>query len=139
MSDITITHAHRTALRRAMCGQRLDDLEHLGPTLVSAGLLWLISADRLSGYGITDDGRAVLRAHEAVALPATRRIDEHRPLPSGWRVDVVRGYVHDRLRLVRPWGQDAELERAIAETRATLDLLEWIAHSRAVEAQDGES
>lgn len=137
--DLTITHAHRTALRRVETEGVLGDLFDLRTDLLRAGLIqW-----GFGGFRITDEGRALLAAHDRLA--DTRRVErprlEPKPLPAGWRLDLASGYVHTS-GLRRMWSEDqapGELEAALAKTRDTLALLEWIAHSRAVEAQEASS
>lgn len=90
----------------------------------------------MSRVRITDEGRRLLQAHDAMA--ETRRVErprlESRPLPEGWRRDG------DTMRHgLYPFAIRVEvaddIERHLAEQRSLLALLEWLAHDRAVRAQ----
>jgi hypothetical protein len=138
--DLTITHAHRTALRRIRDGEPVGDL---GGALGALYLHDLIRDSEVTGRPVlTPDGLGLLAAHDR--LGQTRRVErprlEPRRLPQGWRIDIAPGrYVHQ---VHGPYldldtlNDPDELARYIRLTSDTLELLRWVEHSRAVEAQD---
>ena len=84
--DVTITHAHRTALRRVRDVGALSDLFHLRDDL--QGLIEWVRGR----WHLTDKGRCLLAAHDRLA--DTRRVErprlEPRPMPAGWRIEADR-------------------------------------------------
>lgn len=128
-ADLTIKHAHRTALRRIERGEPVGDLGELLGALYLHGLV-----DDLLGEGhapeirLTALGRKVLEAHDAQA--ATRELPRPTPtLPDGWREegnalahrDVESPVVVALLRC----DTDVALTRAIRQTEAMLALMRW--------------
>lgn len=138
--DLTITHAMRSTLRAIMHGWPWSAPPSMIITLVDAGLLVAVGGGSVD---ISDDGRALLAAHDRLA--DTRRTDrprlEPRPLPAGWRIDLGRGYVHERHgwhSSVQELNDPDTLAQRLALVRDTLALLEWIQHSLAYEKQEAE-
>lgn len=139
MNDLTITHAHRVALRRVQADGDVGDLRHLVHPLVCAGLVevrnrvtgpgWTPDNDGAAVLVLSDDGRKVLEAHDA-ALDKTRPMPRPVPeLPDGWRQegdalhhrDVESPVVVALLRC----DSDVALTRAIRQTDAMSALMRW--------------
>lgn len=124
--DLTLTHAHRTALRRIERGEPVGDL---GETL---GVLYLHDLIRDGADGrpeLSPDGRKVLDAHDA-ALEKTR--PTARPtleLPAGWREEAGSLMHRDvdepvAVALLR-CDSDVSLTRQVREAEAVLELLRY--------------
>lgn len=124
-ADLTIGHAHRTALRRIDRGEPVGDL---GECL---GVLYLHDLVRDEGDRIvlSPDGRKVLDAHDA-ALEKTR--PTARPtleLPAGWREEAGSLMHRDvdepvAVALLR-CDSDVSLTRQVREAEAVLELLRY--------------
>lgn len=157
---LTIGHVHRTAMRRIDRGEPVGDLGEL------LGVLYfhdLVRDDEAGRPTLSDDGRKVLAAHDALA--DTRRLErprlEPRPAPDRWTVapdDVdnnagVQRYEHTEVRCmvrfigdqVAPvwigsscsyWMSDDTARRVMTDVLA---LIDWSAHQRAVAAQQPEA
>lgn len=136
--DLTITAAHRAALRRIGSGEPVSEL---GDAL---GALYLHDLIRDDGGRIvlTEDGVGLLAAHDRLA--ETRRVErprlEPRPLPPRWSIDIAYGvYVHEEYGpLLRLDAGPEVVEERIRIASDALDLYRWVQHSRAVEAQEAE-
>lgn len=126
-ADLSITHAHRTALRRVGNGEPVGDL---GGALGALYLHDLIRDDPETGRPmLSDDGRKVLDAHDA-ALEKTR--PTARPtleLPAGWREEAGSLMHRDvdepvAVALLR-CDSDVSLTRQVREAEAVLELLRY--------------
>ena len=132
--DLTITSEHRTALRRVRDVGALGDLHHLRDDL-RRRIKWVRGQ-----WELTDEGRALLAAHDRLA--ETRRVErprlETRPLPAGWRIDIASGvYVHERYGpLLRLDAGPDIVEERIRIASDAIELYRWVQHSRALEAQE---
>lgn len=159
--DLSITHAHRTALRRIDRGEPVGDLGECLGTLYLHELVDDLATDgRAPEVRITDAGLRLLAAHDA--LGETRRTERPRltskPMPPRWRlVSAAHGgntltHEHTDVRcIVETWGdqvapvwlaaKDAYSLDAGAAMGALLDvvaLLEWDSHMRAFAAQEAQ-
>lgn len=123
-SDVTITTAHRTALRRIDRGEPVGDL---GGAL---GALYLFDLIRDEGDRIvlSPDGRKVLDAHDALekTRPTARPTLE---LPAGWREEAGSLMHRDveepvAVALLR-CDSDMSLTRQVREAEAVLELLRY--------------
>ena len=133
--DISITHAHRTALRRIIAGEPIGDLAHL---LGALYLHELVDDDMVNRLPfVTPLGVELLAAHDRLAATVRRERPRltSRPLPGGW-VMVDGELRHPDYGFARPhddMADDVRLYRAVA------DAFDWLLHERAVRAQDGAS
>lgn len=145
-ADLTITHAHRTALRRLDRGETVGDLRHLVSPLIEAGLVevrnrvvvgWTPDRDGAAILVLSPDGRKVLDAHDA-ALEKTR--PTARPtleLPAGWREEAGSLMHRDvdepvAVALLR-CDSDVSLTRQVREAEALLELLRYERARRTLE------
>lgn len=133
-ADLTIGHAHRTALRRLDRGEPVGDL---GETL---GALYLHDLIRDGADGrpeLSPDGRKVLEAHDAA-------VDKTRPtarptleLPAGWREEggsLVHRDVEEPLAVaLLRCDSDVSLTRQVREAEAVLELLRYERARRTLE------
>lgn len=127
--DFTVTHAHRTALRRVRDEGVLRDLLHLADTLIDAGLIMPhITNATAAAWFITADGRALLAAHDAI-VETRRTARPTHDLPAGWTQDgdTLRHRDVERPVVVALLAVDTDeaLTRAIRQTAAMLALLGW--------------
>lgn len=116
--DLTITAAHRAALRRIGSGEPVSEL---GDAL---GALYLHDLIRDDGGRIvlTEDGVGLLAAHDRLA--ETRRVErprlEPRPLPPRWSIDIAYGvYVHEEYGPLLRLDAGPRSSRSASASRAT--------------------
>ena len=137
--DISITHAHRTALRRILAGDPIGDCGHL---LGALYLHELVDDDMVHHLPfVTPLGRELLAAHDRLAETVRRERPRltSRPAPARWAL-VDGMYMRDSGGTVEHVDLDAdELNEARAYACDLVALVDWIVHQRAVSAQDGAS
>lgn len=154
--DISITHAHRTALRRIIAGEPIGDLAHV---LGSLYLHELVDDDMVNRQPfVTPLGIELLAAHDRLAATVRRERPRltSRPLPPRWSAhlfEVGPVWKHETeaegVLVSADHGDGDWLTVALADygtlgelllkARDVVALLEHIQHERAVRAQDGAS
>lgn len=133
--DISITHSHRTALRRIIAGEPVGDLAHV---LGSLYLHELVDDDMVHRQPfVTPLGLELLAAHDRLAATVRRERPRlvSRPLPAGWGREND-GLRHADLGFCIDHEGAEVLERRY---RARAEAYAWLLHERAVRAQDGGS
>lgn len=125
-ADLTLRHAHRTALRRIARGEPVGDLGEL------LGALYLHDLIRDGADGrpaLSPDGRKVLEAHDAAVEKTRPTARPTLELPSGWREEggaLVHRDVEEpvAVALLR-CDSDVSLTRQVREAEALLELLRY--------------
>lgn len=144
--DITITHAHRTALRQIERGEAVANGDLLG-RLYAAGL---VDDNHLGHVWLTDEGRELLAAHDRLA--ETRRVErprlESKPLPERWTAHqfeaglaleycgVPRIHWDRSACAAMSLGDFGPIDELLRKARDVVAALEWLAHERDVLVQD---
>lgn len=136
--DISITHSHRTALRRIIAGEPVGDLAHV---LGSLYLHELVDDDMVHRQPfVTPLGVELLAAHDRLAATVRRERPRlvSRPLPAGW-VKAHDGLRHVTYGAAFDYEELDDLEDEARHLAAKAEAYRWLIHERAVRAQDGGS
>lgn len=130
--DLTVTLAHRTALRRLRDGATMielcaSSLGHLLPELVDAGLVVAHHGDGAPVYTLSGVGREYMRIMDE----PTRRIERPgpRPVPVPWRLLDASTAEHPSGHTLELPCERGELEEAYRFARDTAELYHWILES----------
>lgn len=138
MNDLTLTHAHRVALRRVDTTGDVGDLRHLVSPLIEAGLVevrnrvvvgWTPDRDGAAILVLSPDGRKVLEAHDAAVEKTRPTARPTLELPAGWREEAGSLMHRDvdepvAVALLR-CDSDVSLTRQVREAEAVLELLRY--------------